>query len=326
MAPEKNLTALGIDIGGTHTKVGLVDRTGSIREFHSFPTRAFEETPQPFLDRLSGYVHPLLASVRGSCMGIGISTHGYIDTDRRGPIVCRNTPSLKGFDLCSWAENEFKMRTLINNDLIAHALAEYYFGSGIGTRRFMCMAIGTGFGVGVINDGHPLRLVGGTTGDAGRIILEPGGIKCNYGVGGSVEALVGVSNIERIARERYGHHVPANEVITHARLKSDPLAIEIMQLIGGYLGHALATLSAIFLPEKVALTGGTAEAGKILLEACRKRFYELSGDYHQLLRKESEALYQGTEIVLGKNRGESGLLGSVVEFFPTVDKLNRKVP
>ena len=157
MNTEKSQTALGIDIGGTYTKVGLINQKGEITDFHRFPTQANEDTPQPFLDRLSSHVHPLLESVQGKCVGIGISTHGYIDDDRRGPIVCRNTPSLKGFNLRGWGENEFKMCTLINNDLIAHALAEYYFGSGKGTRRFMCMAIGTGFGVGVINNGHPLR-------------------------------------------------------------------------------------------------------------------------------------------------------------------------
>lgn len=308
--------ALGVDIGGTNTKIGIIDSNGEIDEFVSFPTQANGKDPKPFIKRLNKSIQNILLRNTHSLLGIGISTHGFLNSKRNGPVVCHSTPSLKDFNLCYWAEKTFGLPVILTNDLIAHSLAEYHFGIGKGSRRFLCMAVGTGFGVGVIIDGEPLLLVGGTTGDAGRLILEPNGPKCNYQVNGSAEALIGVANIERLAQKLYNRPVSAFNVIKAARDKSDKTAILIIKEIGAHLGHALSLLSPIFLPEKVAITGGTAEAGEVLLQACCKKFNSLIGEYHRILKEESPELYQGVEIGLGEFRGESGLLGSTIEFFP----------
>lgn len=310
-----NSFALGIDIGGTNTKLGIINDGGEISNFDSFPTQAFGNDPHPFISKLEAHVWKALKANPVQLSGIGISTHGYLDEKSKGPIICYSTPSLKGFNFKDWAENTFNLPVIVTNDLIAHSLAEYHYGSGKGSRRFLCMAVGTGFGVGVINYGKPLKLVGGTTGDAGRLILDPKGPQCNYFVHGSAEALVGVANIERLGKKYYQLHKPAHVIIESARNKSDRIAVKIMREIGSHLGHALALLSSIFLPEKVAITGGVAEAGEVLLNACRERFEDLIGEYHRVISKESKDLYQGVEIVLGEFRGESGLLGSTIEFF-----------
>lgn len=307
--------ALGIDIGGTNTKLGLIDRRGNLIAFLHFPTDAAGTDPHPFLTRLEENMDKLLVQAPGLLAGIGISTHGYIDEGRHGPIACLSTPALRGIDLSSWAGERYHLPVRLNNDLIAHALAEYTYGSGRGSRRFMCLAVGTGLGVGVIINGEPLRYVGGTTGDGGRLILERGGIKCKYGVGGSAEALCGVANIERLAEQRYKRRVPAHEVISAAREGSDPTAVQIIRQIGEHLGLVLANLYFIFLPEKIALTGGTAEAGAVLLEAVRQHFYELAGEYSHILQELTIGYYGAVEIVLGEKPNESGLLGAVVEVF-----------
>jgi predicted NBD/HSP70 family sugar kinase len=204
---------------------------------------------------------------------------------------------------------------VVSNDLASHAVAEYHFGNGRGTHRFMALVVGTGIGAGVVVDGKPLSFVGGTTGDTGRIILDPAGPKCVYSVHGSAEALCGSANIERLAEHRYGKHVSAYDVIRAAREGSDAIAVEIIQQVGRYLGWVLASLCAIFLPDKVALTGGTTQAGIVLLEACQKQFEEMVGDYHRKLQALSGGYYRGVEIVLGQYRGESGVVGAVVELF-----------
>ena len=307
--------AIGVDIGGTNTKVGIVDALGNLYNHTSFQTEARGRDPSLFLSKLELAARELLAGLPVPPVGVGISSHGYLDDAARGPLVCHSTPALKGVDLRGWAEQTFECPARVSNDLIAHALGEYCFGSGRGSHRFMCMAVGTGFGVGVIENGRHLRLVGQTTGDAGRLILESSGPKCNYGVPGSAEALVGVANIQRLARGRYGSTKTAHEIIAAARRGDDPIAVGIIRDIGRYLGTALASLSAMFLPDRVAITGGTAEAGEQLLQACRERFEELAGEYHRILREEFSPVYQGMEIVLGSNRSESGLLGATVEIF-----------
>ncbi|RPI94695.1 MAG: ROK family protein, partial [Chloroflexi bacterium] len=176
---------------------------------------------------------------------------------------------------------------------------------------------GTGLGAGVIMNGEPLRFLGGNAGDTGIIILEPDGPPDVYGARGSAEALCGVPGIERLAQAVYGYPVPAHEVIRAAREGSSEQAIRVIQQIGSYLGQTLASLCSIFLPDRVALTGGTAEAGTVLLDACRRRFDSLVADYHRTIADMAPNFYSGVEIVLGEKRSESGMVGAVVEIFQT---------
>jgi glucokinase len=305
--------ALGFDIGGTNTKIGLVSPSGEVSALRWFPTDARGDDPGPFLERLVKDLDEVLTLAGGDVIGIGMSLHGYTDENRQGPILCLNTPALHGVNLRRLMVDRFNLPVVVNNDLTAHALAEYHFGSGRHTKRFLCMAIGTGLGAGVIINGEPLRYVGGCAGDTGHIILEPGGPSCSAGCKGCAEALCGVEGIERLAGQQYGHDVSAHEVIRRVREDSDPIAVSIIRQIGRYLGQTLASLSAIYLPEKIALTGGTAEAGQVLLDACRERFDELVADYHKNYARMGGDYYSGVEIVLGEARGETGVIGAVAE-------------
>jgi glucokinase len=122
-----------------------------------------------------------------------------------------------------------------------------------------------------------------------------------------------VAGIERLAHARYGRKVSARQVIEAARRGDDPAATAVMRQVGHYLGQTLASLSGIYLPDRIALTGGTAEAGPVLLDAVRERFEELVGDYHRTFARMGGDYYAGVEIVLGKMRGETGVIGATIE-------------
>jgi glucokinase len=307
--------ALGIDIGGTHTKIGLVNPAGEISALRRITTDARGTDPGPYLISLIETARAVLAEGREPLIGVGLSAHGHWDDARRTSVLCENTPALQGLEMAAILEDAFGLPVVINNDLTAHALAEYVYGSGAGARRFMVMAIGTGLGVGVIVNGEPLRYIEGTPGDSGRIILEPDAPPDVLGVRGSAEGLCGVAGIERLAAERYGREMRAYDVIQSARKGDDPVAAAIMTQVGTYLGRALALLSPIFLPNRIALTGGTTEAGPVLLEAVRRQFDAWMGDYHRTLAREAPAYYSEIEIVIGEMRGETGVVGAVVELF-----------
>ncbi len=307
---EDSPLAVGADIGGTHTKLALVDRAGNIVDFQRVSSDAFGN-PQPFLDELV-YRIAKLREGREEVVGIGVSVHGYVDPERKGPIVCPNTPALRGFNLRGLLEDNFGLPVAINNDLTAHVMAEYDYGSGRGTRRFLCMAVGTGLGAGVIIDGEPLRYLGGCAGDTGHVVIQPGGPSCSMGCQGCAEALCGVAGIERLAKERTGRDTSAHEVISKAR-EGEPEATAIIGQIGEWLGITLASLCAIYLPERVALTGGVSESGPVLLEACERRFRELVGVYHERTVEMAEQFYTGVEFVQGEMRGQTGVVGAVSE-------------
>jgi glucokinase len=311
--------ALGVDVGGTSTKAGLVDAAGQIHAFTRFPTEG-HHSPGPFMGRLKECVSGLLDGAPVEVMGIGLSVHGWTDDERKGPILCLNTPALHGVDMKTPLAAWFGLPVVVNNDLTAHVLAEYAYGVGKGARRFLCLALGTGLGAGVVVNGEPLRYVGGCAGDTGHVILEPGGPACTTGCRGCAEALCGVEGIERLARREYGRPVSAHDVIAAAREGTDEKALAVMRQIGRYVGETLATLSVIYLPDRMALTGGTAEAGPVLLDAARGRWEELVGEYHRTFAGMPGDYYSGTEIVFGRTRGETGVVGAVVELLSPPDR------
>ncbi len=309
---SRTRVALGIDIGGTNTKLGLVDVRGAVSSFQRIPTDARGTDPGPFLDRLFRCLDAVLASAP-DVAGIGVSMHGEVDRERRGPIIAGNTPALRNFDMRGALEGRYGLPVDLYNDLIAHSLGEFYFGTGRGVGRFMCLAIGTGLGAGVIVDGKPLIIDGGNSGNTGLIILDPRGLPDSNGITGSAEGLCGVPGIERLAAARYGRAVPAHDVIAAARAGGDPIAAEIIAQIGTYLGQTLASLSVIFYPHRIALTGGTAAAGEALLAACRAEFSRLVGPFFEDIARNTRGHFREVEIVLGGQGSETALLGAVID-------------
>ena len=90
--------ALGIDIGGTNTKLGFVDADGALSSFERIPTDAHGADPDPFLERLFACIDSMLQA-QPDIVGIGASMHGEVDAERRGPIIAGNTPALRNFDM-----------------------------------------------------------------------------------------------------------------------------------------------------------------------------------------------------------------------------------
>ena len=307
--------ALGFDIGGSKTKIGLVTQSGKIIAYKDFPTNVQEGSLEAFVDDLVKEIYAVLDLVDRNVIGIGATFLGWIDEARTGPFLCMNAPALHGFNLRGMLEAEFHLPVVLIDDVNAHTLAEYTYGSGQGYRRFMCLAMGTGLSAGVIINGKPLQFTGGCAGDTGHIILRPGGPVCTAGCRGCAEALIGVAGIERLGLEKYGSYKPAYEIIKGAREGNNPVAIEVMQQIGMYTGELLASLSHIFLPERISLTGGIAKAGKVLLDATIEKFEQLVGDYHRVYSKFSGGYYSGVDIVLSKLEDKTGLIGAVVQLF-----------
>jgi glucokinase len=307
--------ALGFDIGGTTTKVGLVSQSGHILAIKKIPTDVETTGLDPFLEKFLALLRGVLAQAGQPVVGIGGTFLGWIDEARSGPYLCINAPSLHGLNLRKILDEQFGLPVQLIDDSNAHALAEYSFGTGQGCRRFLNLAMGTGLSAAIILYGKPLQFTCGCAGDTGHMILRPGGPTCSAGCKGCGEALIGVAGIERLALEKYGRPVTARQVIELARSGRDPLATAVISEIGGYAGELLASISHIFLPERISLSGGTANAGETLLKAVQDRFEYLVGDYHRLYASRSGGYYEGVEIVLGKLKEETGMIGATVGLF-----------
>jgi glucokinase len=296
-----SLQAIGIDIGGTHTKLAIVSGDGAIQYLESFPTAA-RENPYDYLENLTQRIGQIVT--HNEITGIGLGAPGFLSKDRRSIRYNPNTPALVGIDFVNLLDH-FNLPVWIEEDLNVPAVAEYHFGEFRGAPRLMTSSIGTGLGAGLVVEGKVLDFFGGTIGDTGHIILQPDGPTCTAGCHGCGESLIAIPGIERLA-EKYNHnkshHIEAREVIS-AVTEGQSWAIEIIEEIGVWLGQWLASVSPIFLPSHILLCGGVAEAGEPLRKKAELRFRELSGpEYTQCV------------IALSHFGGRAGVIGAATPF------------
>ena len=172
-----------------------------------------------------------------------------------------------------------------------------------------------GVGAGAVIDGKPIKLWGGTSGDCGRIVLEPDAeVICAGKVRGSAEAFCGVAGIEQAAHLLYHRDdVCARDVITACREGNDPIAQQIIQSVGEHTGHLIAILAMVYAPTRIALAGGTTNAGPVLIDSCRRKFNQIAGNFFNILTSSAPEYHPEIDICYGEIKGEAGVVGSVVE-------------
>ncbi|MBN1535450.1 MAG: ROK family protein [Anaerolineales bacterium] len=309
---------VGIDIGGTNTKIAIINDLGEISNLNRIYNSTIELTTTNFPRIIAVKALEIIDDSKTKIEGIGISTPGLQMENGSGTLFSINMPILNKFDMKGFFEQKTHLPTAIINDLIANSLAEQKFGAGKNTRYFLNVSIGTGIGHVFIKDGKPVIIANGISGDSGRIILDPNSTQQDSsGLVGTAEALCGVNAIEVLAKEYYqdGQMHDAQQVIAAAQEGKDSIAYEVMTIISQRLALFLVNLSVIYFPEVISITGGQTEAGDFFMKECQKEFDRLSASYFHNCLEMMERKTQ-IEIVKSKAGGLAGLIGSIV---PLID-------
>ena len=272
--------AIGVDIGGTTTKIAIVSSDGSVDGLTTLPTAG----PAPVLLEA---VMERIAAVPDSASGIGVAVAGFVD-DRRSTMAYNpNVAWLEGFPLRAELERRSGRRVALDSDSNAACLAEFRFGAGRGSRRFLCLSIGTGVGGGMIVDEEIVRLAHGGLGDIGHVIVQPFGQACGSGCHGCAEALISAPGI----LARWGENVGGVREIIAAAHAGNAKAAALLGETGRMLGVAIASQAVILFPDVVAIAGGVAEADELLLTPARAAIKDLVGPFYRRdLRIERAAL------------------------------------
>ncbi len=251
---------LGVDIGGTNTKVALV-RTGVATNIETFPTGSDSA-------RLVANICEAERRCRqGPLRGAGVAVAGFLNAARDRLAYNPNLAWLAGFPLREALAEALGTGVRLEVDSNAACLAEHHLGSGRGSRRFLCLVAGTGLGGGMMIDGDLLRFNGECLGDVGHVVVDPDGPACSCGGRGCAEAMVS----ERGIVENAGAGDTLRDVIESAT-QGDPRAVEALAGAGRALGIAMASLAQIFSPDRIALAGGLAEAGALVTSAAELSF------------------------------------------------------
>jgi glucokinase len=296
---------VGVDIGGTNIKLGLVDRQGRVTRRRLLPTRA-KQGPIPALERVATAIAALGRGHRVASVGVGIA--GLVDHDNGIVRVPPNLPGWNGTPVRDLLGRLTGRPVRCANDVNAVTLGEWLHGAGQGCADFLCVTLGTGVGGGIVAGGRLLLGANQAAGEIGHTIIHAGGLQCRCGNCGCVERYVGAAYVVDRARKRIRAQLKrlndhrnqtalfsagagegpsrilelagsysgiTTREIGRAARAGDRLALELIAEMAGHLGAGLASAVQLLDPERIVIGGGVSGLGAPLLRALRREVYRL---------------------------------------------------
>jgi glucokinase len=270
--------ALGIDIGGTNTSFGIVDRRGQILDKGGMPTKG--ETVSAYITALKDAMAPMLEQYGNQLHGVGVGApNANFFTGEIG--YAPNLPWEGVIPLARLLKDALRMEVTITNDANAAALGEMIYGAAKGMKDFILVTLGTGVGSGFVANGELIYGHDGFAGELGHVIAVRDGRRCACGRHGCLERYCSATGIVITAEEwllerkddtllrNYKGNVSAKHIY-EAAMEGDALALEIFDYTGRILGQTLADAVAITSPQAIIFFGGVAKAGDIILQPTRK--------------------------------------------------------
>ncbi|MBS1918751.1 MAG: ROK family protein [Bacteroidetes bacterium] len=279
-----NALAIGVDIGGTNTKYGIVNHRGEILHQSEIKTETFA-TPELFVDGLHDAIKPLIDKLPSDSIVEGIGIGAPNGNPFRGTIEYAPNLRWKGvIRMCDLVTERFKLPSIINNDAKAAAIGEMTYGAARGMKDFIMITLGTGVGSGIVVNGHVVYGHDGFAGELGHTTIRPGGRK-HWGTGryGSLECYASATGIAITANEmldenpnagslmrQYSREDINSRVVAECAWKGDKIANDVYQFTGQILGEALANFIMFSSPEAIILFGGVIKAGDLIMKPTKE--------------------------------------------------------
>jgi glucokinase len=280
----ENKYAIGIDVGGTTTKFGVVNNKGEILVQGRIPSNEHDFI-EDFIQELYAKLMPMINDVGGieNIIGIGMGApNGNIYS---GTI--EYAPNLKWKGIIPMADliaKKFGVPAKLTNDANAAAVGEMMYGCTKNMKHFITITLGTGVGSGIVIDGKIVVGHDGFAGELGHTIIRPGGrIHKNTGMRGSLESYASATGVRETAIElltqfpdkesllrNYTINELTSQTVFECAMQGDPIANEIFEFTGQILGESLANFVMFSSPEAIVLFGGLTKAGNLLLNPTRQ--------------------------------------------------------
>lgn len=252
---------VGIDIGGTMIKYGLITLTGEILESGEVSTEADKGVENLF----NKLVTIIESYSKEELLGIAVSGTGQIDGSI-GKVVGGNDiiPGWIGTNLVERLENRFNIPAVLENDVNCAALGEKWLGAGREEKDFICITIGTGIGGGIVLNNNIFRGDTCVAGEFGHIQIVKDGIQCLCGKKGCYERYASATALMRMAKEATGEDLGGKEIFDREK-SGDPLMKKVVSEWVDYFTDGLSTIAYIFNPPLVVIGGGVTKQGDYLL-------------------------------------------------------------
>lgn len=320
---------VGIDIGGTNTKVGLVTREGTCLASLSMDTHAGKPIQDFFLPQLAKAIEKLLQKAKADnkkadieLKGVGMgapNANYYTGTIEQAPNL--NWGSF--IPICTLVKDYVNVPVWVTNDANAAAIGEMKFGVARGMKNFVVITLGTGLGSGIVANGELLYGHDGFAGEIGHVNVNPNGRWCGCGKRGCLETYVSATGIKRTIFKLLADHNGKSELstlsfdalnatmITEAARRGDRVAMEAFEYTGRILGMKLADTVAHLSPEAIVLFGGLANAGEFIVRPTQQH---LEANLLSIYRNK-------VKIVLSDLKGDNtAILGSAALAWTELDR------
>lgn len=271
---------LGIDMGGTNTKFGIVDARGNVLNSSSIPTQKYTDI-NDYCETLCAEMMKLVEAqggidlIRG--VGVGAPNANYYTGNIENAA---NLPWKGIVPFADMISERMGVPCRITNDANAAAMGEMTYGVAKGMKNFIMITLGTGVGSGIVIDGKVVYGHDGFAGELGHTKIErgPQARLCGCGQRGCIEAYASANGVARTAQELLTEttrpsllrRLKTTEVtskdVFDAAMQGDEMAKEIFEYTGDLLGKKLADFVAFSAPEAIILFGGLTKAGDILMQ------------------------------------------------------------
>ena len=280
---------LGIDIGGTAIKIGVINDNGSIHSKWEIPTNIGNKGETIATDAWSSIVEQLKALhiEKDSIQGIGIGAPGFID-EKTGFVYKAVNIGWEDFDLANQFNELSGLPVFVANDANVAALGENWVGAGNQADNLIAVTLGTGVGGGIIANGAMISGENGTAGEIGHITIDPDGYPCNCGRKGCLETITSATGMVRQAidlieknpesdlAEYYQKHgeITTKDIFNLAK-QGDPFSEQIIDHTADVLGFAISNIATVINPSKILVGGGVSLAGETFInkiENCFRKY------------------------------------------------------
>jgi glucokinase len=272
--------AIGVDIGGTNTKCGIVNRRGEVLQYEQLSTPEYEN-PEAFVDALCVRLNLMIEKVGGVELikGIGIGAPNgnyYTGTIEYAP----NLRWVGVVPLADMVSERMGLATALTNDANAAAVGEMQYGAAKGMRDFITITLGTGVGSGIVANGQLIYGHDGFAGELGHTIIRPGGRPhWSTQLSGSLEAYASATGVVLTAKEmlqnepdkpsmlrKYNLEELTSKQIFDCAMQGDEISQAVYRFTGQILGESLANFVMFSSPEAIILFGGLIKAGSLIFD------------------------------------------------------------
>ena len=303
---------IGIDIGGTNLRVGLVNGAGAVMIRRSIPVKKPGDGDW-VVQTILKECRDLIQVGNPSAVGIGVA--GPLNQQTGTIFTPPNLPGLTGMALGPVVGKGLGIPAFLENDANAAAYGEWRAGSGRGTRHFLAFTLGTGVGGGIVANGELLLGADGAAGEFGHITVDPEGLPCGCGSRGCLESYASATATAKrfadglksgkaalpAAYSKAPGEIKSADVFDLAK-KGHAFAQEVLAESGRWLGIGIASLVNVFNPDAVALLGGLAGALEFMMPSILR----------EVKARGMVPARDRVRIVAGTLGGDAGIVGAAL--------------